>query len=61
MINPDGNYELAFSNYCGHNNIIDGLNDEIGKVISNFNLYGFNQELFLERSFLNQKASGIRM
>lgn len=55
MISPDSNYELAFSNYCGHNNIIEGLNDEIGKVISNFNFYGFNQELFLERSFLNQK------
>lgn len=57
MINSNGDYELAFSNYCGHNNLVEGLNNEVGKVITNFNFYGFNQQLFLERSFLNQKLS----
>lgn len=57
MITKDGSCELAFSNYCGHNNLIEELNNEIEKVISNFNSYGFNQELFLERTFLNQKLT----
>lgn len=55
MVTAEGDCELAFSNYCGHNNLVEELNNEVEKVISNFNLYGFNQELFLERSFLDRK------
>ncbi|WP_265671400.1 hypothetical protein [Klebsiella grimontii] len=55
MISKEGRCELAFSTYCGANNLVEELNREVGKIISNFNLYGFNQELFLERSFLKQK------
>ncbi|UCZ80956.1 hypothetical protein LHL03_07440 [Pectobacterium carotovorum] len=55
IISKEGKCELAFSNYCGANNLVEDLNGEIGKVVYNFNLYGFNQELFLERSFLKQK------
>lgn len=55
MITADGNCELAFSNYCGHNNLVKELNNEVEKVISNFNFYRFNHDLFLERSFLEQK------
>lgn len=47
-------YDLAISFFCGHNSLESNIQNNMKNIIDNANKYKFNQNLLLERSFLDQ-------